>query len=207
MPGRTRPEPPSLRAEQVAQTRAALIRAGRRLFGDRGFRATSVDDLAREARVTTGALYHHFSTKTALFEAVFQQAHSELMSASTRAARGAADDLDELARGFEAFLDSVLQPDVQRILVLDGPAVLGLARYTELDERYAHAVIVAALKAAVQAGTVVVEDPETTTRLLLGALTRGAMLIASSSDPLRTRDAVARSMRALLSSFATAKPT
>jgi AcrR family transcriptional regulator len=207
MPSRTRPEPPSLRAEQVAQTRAALIRAGRRLFGDRGFRATSVDDLAREARVTTGALYHHFSTKTALFEAVFEQTHSELMSAATKAARGASDDLDELARGFEAFLDSVLQPDVQRILVLDGPAVLGLARYTELDERYAHAVIVAALKAAAQVGTVVVEDPETTTRLLLGALTRGAMLIASSSDPLRTRDAVAHSMRALLSSFATAKPT
>jgi AcrR family transcriptional regulator len=202
MPEGTRPEqPPSLRAEQVAQTRAALVGAGRRLFGERGFRATSVDDLAREARVTTGALYHHFSTKTALFEAVFQQAHMELMTASTKAAQGASDNLDELARGFEAFLDGVLQPDVQRILVLDGPAVLGLARYTDLDERYAHAVIVAALKAAAQAGTVVVDDPETTTRLLLGALTRGAMLIANSPDPVYTRDAVARSMRALLSSF------
>jgi AcrR family transcriptional regulator len=194
-------QPASLRAEQVAQTRAALIAAGRRLFGANGFRATSVDDLAREARVTTGALYHHFPTKTALFEAVFVHAHTDLMTASTNAARGASDGIDELARGFEAFLDGVLQPDIQRILIVDGPAVLGLARYTELDERYAQAAIVHALSAAADAGTVHVDDPETTTRLLLGALTRGAMLIANSPDPVQTRHDVAKAMRALLSSF------
>ncbi len=194
-------EPASLRAEQVAQTRAALVAAGRRLFGADGFRATSVEDLAREARVTTGALYHHFPTKTAVFEAVFVQAHTDLMTASAEAAKGASDGLEELARGFEAFLDGILQPDMQRILIVDGPAVLGLARYTELDEQYAHAVIVHALTAAAEAGTISVEDPETATRLLLGALTRGAMLIANSPDPVETRHAVAKSMRALLTSF------
>jgi len=194
-------QPATLRAEQVAQTRAALIAAGRRLFGENGFRATSVEDLAREARVTTGALYHHFPTKTALFEAVFVQAHTDLMTASTKAAQGASDGIDELARGFDAFLDGVLQPDVQRILIVDGPAILGLARYTELDERYAHAESVHSLTAAAEAGTISIEDPETATRLLLGALTRGAMLIANSSDPVETRHAVAKSMRALLSSF------
>jgi AcrR family transcriptional regulator len=194
-------EPASLRAEQVAQTRAALVAAGRRLFGENGFRATSVEDLAREARVTTGALYHHFPTKTALFEAVFLQAHTDLMTAAAKAAKGASDGVEELARGFETFLDGVLQPDTQRILIVDGPAVLGLARYTELDEQYAHAVIVHSLMAAAEAGTISVEDPETATRLLLGALTRGAMLIANSPDPVETRHAVAKSMRALLSSF------
>jgi AcrR family transcriptional regulator len=203
MPDSTSPQPRSLRAEQIAQTRAALVGAGRRLFGEHGFRATSVEDLAREARLTTGALYHHFPNKTAIFEAVLEQAHTELMTAATKAAKGAPDNLEELARGFDAFLDGVLQPDVQRIVVLDGPAVLGLARYTELDERYALAVIVAALKAAAEAGTIRVDDPETTTRLLLGALTRGAMLIANSSDPVQTRHAVANSMRALLNSFST----
>ncbi|MDT5015803.1 MAG: hypothetical protein QOD39_1963 [Mycobacterium sp.] len=191
----------SLRTAQVAQTRAALVAAGRRLFGEKGFRATSVEDLAGEARVTTGALYHHFSTKTALFEAVFVQAHTDLLTASTDAAQGATDGLDELTRGFEAFLDGVLQPDIQRILILDGPAVLGLARFTELDERYAHAAIVHALTAAAEAGVIRVDDPETTTRLLLGALTRGAMLIANSADPVETRHAVASSMRALLAGF------
>jgi AcrR family transcriptional regulator len=194
-------QPATLRAEQVAQTRAALVAAGRRLFGENGFRATSVEDVAREARVTTGALYHHFPTKTALFEAVFIHAHTDLLTASKEAAHGASDGIDELARGFEAFLDGALQPDLQRILIVDGPAVLGLARYTELDEQYAHAAIVQALTEAADAGTIAVEDPETATRLLLGALTRGAMLIANSADPVATRHAVAKSMRALLSSF------
>jgi hypothetical protein len=92
---------------------------------------------------------------------------------------------------------------LQRILILDAPAVLGPARITELDERYAFAVIVAALRAAADAGSLQVDDPETVTRLLLGALTRGAMLIANSPDPVGTRHAVALSMRALLSGFAT----
>jgi AcrR family transcriptional regulator len=193
---------PSLRAEQVAQTRAALVRAGRQLFGENGFKATSVDDLARAARVTTGALYHHFPTKSDLFEAVFEQAHTDLMTEATQAAHGAADSLDELARGIDAFLDGVLQTDIQRILLIDGPAVLGLARYTELDERYAFTVISESLRWASEAGTVRVEDPDTVTRLLLGALTRGALLIANSDNPVTTRHAVSASMRTLLNAFA-----
>jgi AcrR family transcriptional regulator len=195
------PQPSSLRAQQVAQTRDALVGAGRELFGQKGFRQTSVEDLARAARVTTGALYHHFPTKTALFEAVFEHAHTELMAVSMAAAQEATDDLDVLARGFEAFLDAVLEPELQRILILDGPAVLGPARYTELDERYAFAVIIAGLRAATEVGSLQVDDPETVTRLLLGALTRGAMLIANSPDPVGTRHAVALSMRTLLSGF------
>jgi hypothetical protein len=123
------------------------------------------------------------------------------MAASMAAAQEATDDLDGLARGFEAFLDAVLESDLQRILILDGPAVLGPARFTELDERYAFAVIVAALRAATEAGALRVDDAETVTRLLLGALTRGAMLIANSDDPVETRHAVAQSMRTLLAGF------
>ncbi|HTZ26420.1 MAG TPA: helix-turn-helix domain-containing protein [Streptosporangiaceae bacterium] len=196
---------PSLRAEQVQQTRAALIASGRRLFGERGFAATSVEEIARDARVTTGALYHHFPNKTALFEAVFEEVHAEMMAASARAAEGAdrvTDELEFLARGFEAFLDAVLEPDVQQILITDAPAVLGLARFTELDERYAFTAIADALRTATAAGKVSVEDPETVTRLLLGALVRGGMLIASSPRPAQTRDAVARSIRAMLAGAA-----
>src|ERR1700678_3708343 len=97
-PGRSgSEETPSLRAEQVAQTRAALIAAGRQLFGERGFADTSVEDLAREARVTTGALYHHFSTKAQLFEAVFEQAHAEMSAGSVDLAElvGQAPDVIE----------------------------------------------------------------------------------------------------------------
>jgi AcrR family transcriptional regulator len=197
-------QPPSLRAEQVAQTRAALVAAGRRLFGRDGFADTSVEDLAREARVTIGALYHHFPTKTALFETVLETLHTELLAAAALAAEGADDEVEFLARGFEAFLDAVLEPEVQRIIIIDAPAVLGLARFTELDERYAYAVIVAALEAAAASGKLRVEDPATLTRLLLGALTRGAMLIANSPEPVETRNAVVNAMRALFGGLSTA---
>jgi hypothetical protein len=82
------------------------------------------------------------------------------------------------------------------------PAVLGLARFTELDERYAFAATVAALEAANAAGALRVDDPPTLARLLLGALTRAGLLIASSPEPAATRDAVAATMRALISGFA-----
>ena len=190
-----------MRAEQVAQTRAALVAAGRELFGASGFAATSVEDIARAARVTTGALYHHFPTKAAVFEAVFEQVHADLMPASIQAAAGAADAIDLLAAGFGAFLDKVLEPEVQRIVITDAPAVLGLARFTELDERYAFAATVAALEAANESGVLRVDDPPTLARLLLGALTRAGLLVASSPEPRATRDAVAATMRALIRGF------
>jgi AcrR family transcriptional regulator len=203
-PGNRAPEQsvPSLRAEQVAQTRAALVTAGRQLFGTAGFAATSVEDIARVARVTTGALYYHFPTKAAVFEAVFEQVQADLLAASIAAAASATDVIDLLAAGFGAYLDKVLEPEVQRIVVTDGPAVLGLARFTELDERHAFAATVGALEAANQSGALRIDDPPTLARLLLGALTRAGLLIASSADPTATRDAVAATMRVLISGFA-----
>jgi AcrR family transcriptional regulator len=200
MPENPRParQQPSLRAEQVAQTRAALVAAGRHLFGERGYASTSVEELAAEARVTTGALYHHFSTKTLLFEAVFQQAHAEIMASSAQHAGEALDEVEFLSRGFTSFLDAVLKPDLQRILVVDGPAVLGLARFTELDERDAVDVITASLRAAASGGRLAIDDPAIMARLLLGTLTRGALLIASSPRPAETRESVAAAIDALL---------
>jgi AcrR family transcriptional regulator len=196
----------SLRAEHVAQTRAALVEAGRHLFGERGFAGTSVEDLAKQARVTTGALYHHFGAKRLLFEAVFEQAHAEMMAASAHHASEANDEIEFLTRGFAASLDIVLRPDMQRILIVDGPAVLGLPRFTELDERGAFDVIVVVLQSAVARGRLEIGDPETVTRLLLGALTRGAMLIASAPNPAVTRRSVTEAMRALITGFVPAAP-
>jgi len=198
----------SLRAEQVAQTRAALVAAGRVLFGRGGYAATSVEDVARQARVTTGALYHHFPGKAALFEAVFEQVHVELLMASAEAAEGLAEgSVEWFAAGFDAFLDKVLEPDVRQIIITDAPAVLGLARFTELDERYAYTAIADGLRTAAAAGGLRADDPETMARLLLGALTRAGMLIASSAEPRATRDAAAASLRALIGGFAAPSAT
>ena len=179
VPGSREGAPASLRAEQVAQTRAALVVAGRLLFGTKGFAATSVEDIARMARVTTGALYHHFPTKAAVFEAVFEQVHTEMLVTSTEASAAADGALEQIVAGFGVFLDQVLEPEVQRILVTDGPAVLGLARFIELDERYALERAVEAIEAANAAG----------------------LLIASSPDPKATRDAVGVTFRQMMSGF------
>jgi AcrR family transcriptional regulator len=201
VPGPRGDAPASLRAEQVAQTRAALVAAGRLLFGTKGFAATSVEDIARTARVTTGALYHHFPTKAAVFEAVFEQVHAEMLVASVEASAAAEGPLEMLAAGTGVFLDWVLEPAVQRILVTDGPAVLGLARFVELDERYALEPAVQALEAANASGLLRVEDPQTLVRLLFGAMTRAGLLIASSPDPKATRDAVGATFRQMMSGF------
>lgn len=195
-------EQPSLRSEQVAQTRAALVTAGRRLFGANGFAATSVEDIAREARLTTGALYHHFPTKAAVFEAVFEQVHADLGAATLASVPETADAVELLLTGIGAFLDLMLEPDVARIIVTDAPAVLGLARFTELDERYALAATIAALEAADESGALAIDDPPTLARLLFGALTRAGLLIASSPEPAATRDAVAASLRAIITGLA-----
>jgi hypothetical protein len=136
----------------------------------------------------------------------FRATGQVLLVAGHRNAAGASDELEALSLGFDAFLDAVLEPDVQQILITDAPAVLGLARFTELDERYAFAAIVAALRAATAAGQLSVEDPETVARMLLGALVRGGMLIAGSAEPGQTRDAVARAIRALLAASRSLSP-
>ena len=98
---------------------------------------------------------------------------------------------------------AVLEPNVQSIIIIDAPAVLGLARFTEPEERYAFGAIVAALQAATRSGHLHTDDPEALARLLLGALTRGGMLIANSAEPRKTRDEVAKAMRAVLAGMAT----
>jgi AcrR family transcriptional regulator len=160
-----------------------------------------VEDVARAARVTTGALYHHFPTKAAVFEAVVEQVHTEMLAASAAASAAADGALEKMTAGFGVFLDQVLEPEVQRIIVTDGPAVLGLARFIELDERYALAPTVEALEAANASGVLRVEDPQTLVRLLFGAMTRAGLLIASSPDPRATRDAVGATFRTMLSGF------
>lgn len=190
--------PLSLRDEQVIQTRSALVAAARVLFGERGFAATSVEEVAVQARVTTGALYHHFPTKAALFEAVFEEVHRDLVAAAVRTADGASGGADAIGRAFESFLEAVLDPQVQRVVITDAPAVLGLRRFNELDERYAFAAITDTLRAAHADGEVHVDDPETMARLLLGALSRGAMLIATSATPSETHDSVVRGLRTLV---------
>lgn len=184
----------SLRAEQVAQTRQALIDAARTRFGAAGYAATSIDDIARDARVTIGALYHHFRTKAALFEAVFEQAHAQMLEAVEALALRATTPAGVLTAAVDGFLDALLDPASQQILIIDAPAVLGVSRFTELDEKDAFGP----LAEAIRASGLTVRQPEVLARLMFGMLTRAGMLIATAADPRQARDEIAATMSEII---------
>ena len=143
-------------AERTEATRGRLIATARRLFAEKGFAATSTEEILSEAEVSRGALYHHFSSKTDLFRATFEAVEDELTAKllEVATAGGETDPIRILELGFDAFLDECLNPEVQRIVMLDGPTVLGWDTWHELDERYAFGTIKAVLSMAAEMGRI-----------------------------------------------------
>src|SRR5437764_4167372 len=113
------------KAEQSEATRTALVQAAQRLFADRGFAETPTEAVVQAAGVTRGALYHHFKDKTALFQAVYEDIERDLLHRVAAAVEGLADPLVMLREGSAIFLDACLEPAVMRVVLLEGPAVLG----------------------------------------------------------------------------------
>ena len=155
-------------AERTEATRAALIAAARALFAQRGYAAVSTTEIVDRARVTRGALYHHFKDKRALFEAVHQQLEAELV-----ARIGAIDGKGNI------FLDTCEEPTFARIALQEAPSVLGWQRWREIDARYALGLITGVLTHGMQAGELRPQPVEPTAHLLLGALGEAGLLIAS----------------------------
>ena len=173
-------------AERTEATRSRLIATARRLFAARGFAATSIEEILSEAAVSRGALYHHFPSKTDLFQATFEQVEDELTAQVLLVAGsgGETDPMRILELGFDAFLDQCLNPEVQRIVMLDGPTVLGWDLWHELDERYAFGTIKAVLTVAADMGRIEASAIDPLTHLLLGAIMQAGMVVARSDDPL-----------------------
>ncbi len=111
-------------AEQSQRTRRALLDTARATFAAQGYVAASTEEIVRQAGVTRGALYYHFHDKAALFEAVFDEVGQEYIAALRTDILAADDDWQRLMTGVERFMDRMLDPSVQRILYIDGPAVL-----------------------------------------------------------------------------------
>lgn len=178
---------PRRTAEDAAATRAALLAAARLLFTAPGFAAATLDDVARQAGVTRGALYHHFADKESLFAAVFEDLQAELAARTIRAAARATSRIDGLVRGCLAFLDACLEPDVVRIMLADSPAVLGWDAWREIDLRYTLGLTIVAVRAAMAAGEMVRASPEAVADVIAGALTQAGMVIGSSEHPAAER--------------------
>lgn len=170
-------------AERRTATRAAILGAATDLFGTQGFAATSVDQIAAAAGVAKGAVYHHFPTKEAVFEAVFEEASEVLARDVMTASRGAGDVLASIGLGTAAYFEACSQGPNGRIILGDGPKVLGWERWREIDSRYFGALIPRALGLAMDQGTIARQPVEPLGRLLLGAVTEAAVAGAHGGDP------------------------
>src|SRR4249919_3588541 len=125
----------SRRAEYSASTRRALVDVAEELFTESGYAATSLDAIVAGAQVTKGALYHHFSGKQALFEAVYARVEADASATIQRSLEDHADPWERAMAGLRAFLDAVRRPAYRRIVLQEGPAVLGYERSLEHEER------------------------------------------------------------------------
>ena len=191
-----------LRDEHVDATRRALLAAARRRFGLVGFAGTSLDEVAFEAGVTKGALYHHFRGKEHLFLEVYDELEGELSARGTEAAAAGSDAVDALRRGFGAFLDRALDPAVQRIALLDAPSVLGAAAKLEVDARHSLAGVRTAVELGIADGLLEPVDPDAVSQLLIAACGQAALLIAIADDPGAARHDVGTALDRLISGLA-----
>ena len=185
-------------AERSEATTKAIEAAARKLFATRGFAATSIDEIAARAGVAKGAVYHHFASKEAIFERVLDTVQAELASAKVPAAsRKLTDPLDVIADSALRYLLAASEPERRRILLVDGPAVIGWQRWREIDAKYFGASTRAGV-AAVLGDRATAGEVDAAAHLLLGACGEAALVCAAAEDPRKTARAHAAALRRML---------
>jgi AcrR family transcriptional regulator len=177
------------RAEHAADTRESLLAAARALFATQGFDGTGTEQIVAEARVTRGALYHHFRDKADLFRAVMAEAAGDVATRliDEQLAADAESPLAEIREGVSAFLDVCVGGDFQRIVLVDGPRVLGSDAWDDLVERYGRSILEEWLTRCVQAGDLDPIPVRALARLLIAMLTEASLAIAMAADPAAER--------------------
>lgn len=173
------------RAAYSASTKRALVDVAEKLFAEKGYAATSLDAIVSGARVTKGALYHHYSGKQALFEAVFERVEQESAKRIQKALRSERDPWRKAIEGLRSFLQVVQETSYRRIVIQDGPAVLGYERFREQEERSTYANIVEIVRATLAAGAWELDEPmlQTFSRIFFGAMSSAGESVATSDDP------------------------
>jgi AcrR family transcriptional regulator len=142
----------SRREMYTEATRAALLDEATALFAERGYASTSLEDIASASQVTRGAVYHHFASKQALFEAVLSIQETEEIAAITAAASAADDPWEAATLALDAYLDRCCDPVYGRLVWLEGPAALGWHRWRECEEKYAYGLVERFITALIDAG-------------------------------------------------------
>ncbi|SEM10071.1 TetR/AcrR family transcriptional regulator [Xaviernesmea oryzae] len=169
------------RAQTMQENRAKLIAAARKAFAEKGYAAASMDELTAEAGLTRGALYHNFGDKRGLFAAVVNQIDSEMAARARTVAAAEPDEWKGLLAEGIAYIKMALDPEVQRIVLLDGPAVLGdPSRWPSQDNCLQ--ITKQAVERLIASGTMRPLDAEAVARLISGASLNAALWVAASDD-------------------------
>jgi AcrR family transcriptional regulator len=185
------PRPAGRRAQYSSATRRALIDVAARLFTEQGYAGTSLDAIVGGARVTKGALYHHFTGKQAVFEAVFEKVEDDASAKIKRALRRSRDPWEKATIGLRTFLDVVQDRSYQRVVIQEGPAVLGYERFREQEERSSYGLVQDMVRMVLSASTweITEEMTETFSRIFFGAMSAAGEAVTAAPDP---KAAVAR---------------
>jgi AcrR family transcriptional regulator len=191
-----------LRSQHAEATRRAVLAAARRSFGKKGYAQASVDEIAAEARVTKGAVYHHFAGKEALFRAVHTEAEAEAQARAAAAMDPKEPPIDQIVAAVNAYLDAALDEEIRRITLIDGPAVLGLELDGPADQQPAYAGLRSFVATAIARGQIADLDPDVLLNLIGGLALQGGLLIARASDPDATRATLGRALDAMLRGLA-----
>ena len=184
-------------------TRRRLVSAARTLFGARGYAEVGTEEIVRAAGVTRGALYHQFRDKADLFAAVAEEVEAEIAEriAGAAGAGAEADPVGALRSGARLFLDACAEPEVERIILLDAPAVLGWEAWRDLASRYGLGLVQLALQAAMDAGAIVPQPVVPLAHVLIGALDECALYLARAEDPPTARQECAAIIDRILRSI------
>jgi AcrR family transcriptional regulator len=191
---------PKRRQRRSTATQDSLITAARQLFADVGYHAAGTHDLVAMTSVSRGALYHHFNDKEGLFEAVLRQIAAELSHAASQSvAPYSGDPWRQLNSALGAYLELVaLQPDAQRILLIDGPAVLGWDKWRAIRSEITLPGLIETFGMLMESGIVKRQPSEPLAQLILAAMNEAALAIAHAAEPAKAQKSMTMALLNLI---------
>jgi AcrR family transcriptional regulator len=184
--------------DRSAATIADILGAARKLFASEGFDAASIDDIAAKAGVAKGAVYHHFESKEEIFTRVLEDVQAEIAAMPPPAVtREMKDPLDQIAAETLRYLLAATEPSRKRILLIDGPAVIGWKKWREIDDRFFGAGAKAAMTLVLGADASP-REIDAITHLMMGAVMEACLVCATASDPRKAARELSAGLRRML---------
>ena len=197
-------KPNRRRDANAESTRALIIEKARKVFAEKGFADAWLSEIVTAARVTTGAVYHHFGDKKRLFLAVAEAVEADILKGVVQAAASKSEPWDQFLAAIDATLEICAAPDVQRIVFIDAPTVIGPAAWREVELRYAFGGMRASLQGLMDSGVILAGSADVLASIMLGALIEAARAVARADDKAAAMADARSTMAQLFASLRTA---